>query len=72
MNEDMNQVVKFIVDFHRGQLKRIRDRADGLTVAVLKGKFKVQLKNSLCFALLRKCTRDVQPRNAERDSTTVT
>jgi len=53
MNEDMNQVVKFIVDFHRGQLKRIRDRADGLTVAVLKGKFKVQLKNSLCFALLR-------------------
>jgi hypothetical protein len=53
MNEDMNQVVKFIVDFHRGQSKRIRDRADGLTVAVLKGKFKVQLKNSLCFALLR-------------------
>ena len=53
MNEDMNQVMKFMVDFYRGQLKRARNRADGLTVAVLKGKFKVQLKNSLCFALLR-------------------
>ena len=53
MNADMNEMMKFIVDFHRGQLKRIRNRPDGLTVPVLKGRFKVQLKNSLCFALLR-------------------
>ena len=53
VNDDMNEVMKFIVEFHRGQLKRMGNRADGMTVAVLKGRFKVQLKNSLCFALLR-------------------
>lgn len=51
-NEDMKRLLKFMEDCFK--LNQSRDRrCDGLAPGVLKGRFKVELKNSLCFALVR-------------------
>ena len=52
MNEDMKHVLKFMENCFK--LNQSRDRrSDGLAPAVLKGRFKTELKNTLCFALVR-------------------
>ena len=51
VNEDMNRLLKFMQDCFKQNQSRDR-RSDGLAVNVLKGRFKTELKNTLCFALL--------------------
>ena len=52
INEDMKRLLKFMEDCFK--LNQSRDRRfDGLTPGVLKGHFKVELKNTICFALVR-------------------
>src|SRR6478672_7925887 len=49
-NDDMTKLMKFMENcFKRNQARRF----DGLAAGVLKGRFKVELKNTLCFALVR-------------------
>ena len=53
MNEDMTQLIKSMVAcFKETQFKQPK-RLDGVENAVLKGRFKVELKNTLCIALVR-------------------
>ena len=53
INEDMTQLMKLMVkrfkDYQIEQPKRL----DGLVPGILKGRFKVSLRNSICFALAR-------------------
>ena len=53
INEDMTQLMKLMVkrfkDYQTEQPKRL----DGLAPGILKGRFKVSLRNSICFALAR-------------------
>ena len=52
VNDDMTKLLKFMEDcFKRNQSKA--RRFDGLAAGVLKGRYKVELKNTLCFALVR-------------------
>jgi hypothetical protein len=52
MNDDMEKLIKFVEQsFKANQTKT--PRADGLHLGILRGRFKVQLKNTLCFALVR-------------------
>ena len=51
-NEDMKRLLKFMEDCFKLNQSRER-RCDGLLPGVLKGRFKVELKNTLCFALVR-------------------
>ena len=52
VNEDMKHLLKFMEDCFK--LNQSRDRrCDGLLPGVLKGRFKTELKNTLCFALVR-------------------
>ena len=51
-NEDMKKLLKFMEDCFK--LNQSRERR-GLLPGVLKGRFKVELKNTLCFALVS-CT----------------
>ena len=51
-NEDMKRLLKFMEDCFKLNQSRER-RCDGLFPEVLKGRFKVELKNTLCFALVR-------------------
>ena len=53
MNDDMKTLMKFIVDRFVGTQKGKPARPDGIDPKVIKGRFKAQLKNSICFALLR-------------------
>ncbi len=51
-NEDMKRLLKFMEDCFKLNQSR-EQRCDGLLPGVLKGRFKVELKNTLCFALVR-------------------
>ena len=53
MNPDFLRLNKFIVDRYKDTLKLEGDRLDGQSPKFLLGRFKVQLRNSLCFALLK-------------------
>ena len=53
MNGDMEALMKFIVDRFADTQKGKPARPDGVEPRVIKGRFKAQLKNSICFALLR-------------------
>jgi len=52
MNEDMTRLLKFMEDCFKLNQNKDR-RCDGLLPGVLKGRFKVELKNTICFALVR-------------------
>ena len=53
MNEDMNRVMKFILDRFKQNLHGQPPRLDGLAPKFLRGRFKAVLKNSVCFALVK-------------------
>ena len=53
MNEDMTKLLKLIVTFFKDTQNKLPPRLDGVTVKVLKGQFRVELRNLLCFALVR-------------------
>jgi hypothetical protein len=53
MNKDFTTLNKFIVDRFRDTEKKAHERLDGLSLKYLTGRFKVQMRNSLCFALLK-------------------
>ena len=52
INEDMTKLMKFMV-LLQGKLQQKESRLDGLALKELKGRYKVELKNTLCFALVR-------------------
>ena len=52
MNADMNVLLKEIGKCFKLNQSTVR-RADGLHPGVLRGRFKTQMKNSICFALAR-------------------
>jgi len=52
MNEDMGKLLKEMVQYFKDN-QPTTPRFDGLSVATLKGRFKKELKNSICFALLK-------------------
>ena len=52
VNDDMNKLMKFMENCFKRNRSKAR-RFDGLDAGVLKGRFKVELKNTLCFALVR-------------------
>ena len=52
MNEDMGKLLKEMVQYFKDN-HPTTPRFDGLSVATLKGRFKKELKNSICFALLK-------------------
>ena len=52
LNEDMEKLLKLMVQ-HFKDNQPSTPRFDGLSVATLKGRFKKELKNSVCFALLK-------------------
>ena len=51
-NEDMQKLMKCMVQQFESSLPET-PRLDGLTPGVLKGRFKIELKNSICFALVK-------------------
>ena len=53
MNGDMSKVLKFVVDCFKEVHSKLPKRMDGLSMGTLKGRFKLELKNSICFALIR-------------------
>ena len=53
MNADMRQLMKCIVDRYKDHLAHQPPSSEGLADSVLKGRFKVRLKNSVCFAIVR-------------------
>jgi hypothetical protein len=53
VNKDMTQVLKLTVQRFVDQLKSRPPSYDGISAAVLKGRFKVELKDRICFALAR-------------------
>jgi len=53
MNEDMTKLCKFIVECFKSTESKKPLRLDGLAAGVIKGRFKVQLRNAICFALVR-------------------
>ena len=52
MNADMAKLIKLITQFQKANLSKA-PRADGLGPKDLKGRFKVRMRNTLCFALVR-------------------
>ena len=53
MNADMKQLMKLIVQRFKDNQRHQPPSSDGVAANVLKGRFKVQLKNAVCFALIR-------------------
>ena len=53
LNADFVALNKFIVDRFRATQSELPDRTDGLSVKYLTGRFKVQIRDSLCFALIK-------------------
>jgi hypothetical protein len=53
MNKDMTKLLKAIVAQFEDTQKTQPHRADGLRPGFLRGRFKKELKNSICFALLK-------------------
>ena len=52
VNEDMTKLLKFMENTFKTNQSKAR-RNDGLAPGVLKGRFKVGMRNTLCFALVR-------------------
>ena len=53
LNKDMKQLMKYMVQRFKDYQHLQPPSNDGLPASVLKGRFKIALKNSVCFALLR-------------------
>ena len=53
MNADMKQLMKLIVQRFKDNQRHQPPSSDGIAANVLKGRFKVQLRNAVCFALIR-------------------
>ena len=53
MNADMKQLMKLMVERFRAHQKGQPPSPEGIDANILKGRFKVQLRNSICFALVR-------------------
>jgi hypothetical protein len=53
MNEDMKQLTKNMSERFKDHQAAQPPSSDGIPDKILKGRFKVQLKNSICFALAR-------------------
>ena len=53
MNADMKQLMKLIVQRFKDHQLHQPPASEGVAANVLKGRFKVQLKNAACFALIR-------------------
>ena len=53
MNSDFRELMKFIVDHFKDSQKTAPIRIDGLSPKTLAGRFKVQVHNSIGFALLK-------------------
>jgi hypothetical protein len=53
MNDDMKTLLKFILKRFTDSQKGKPERPDGVEPGVIKGRFKVELRNSICFALLK-------------------
>jgi hypothetical protein len=53
MNQDFGNLIKFVIDQFRDKQKKGPPREDGVSPKVVTGRFKVLLRNSLCFALLK-------------------
>jgi hypothetical protein len=53
MNSDFDALIKFMVERFRDTQKLEPERDDGVDAKVLAGRFKVQIRNSLCFALVK-------------------
>ncbi len=52
VNQDMTKLMKFMNNCFKENFSKT-PRLDGLDLKVLKGRFKVELNNTLCFALVR-------------------
>src|SRR6476661_7803524 len=52
VNDDMKKLMKCMIKQFEDSLPEA-PRLDGLTPNILKGRYKIELKNSLCFALLK-------------------
>ncbi len=52
MNDDMTKLMKFMINCFKENFSKT-PRLDGLDLKALKGRFKAELKNTLCFALVR-------------------
>ena len=52
-NQDFKQLMKYMVERFKDYQRLQPPSNDGLPATVLKGRFKIALKNSVCFALLR-------------------
>src|SRR3954454_6466234 len=50
MNADMKQLMKVMVDRFKDNQKGQPSSIEGIGASVLKGRFKMQLKNAICFA----------------------
>ena len=53
MNKDMLKLQKIFVDQYKEMLGVSPPRTDGVTAGRLQGRFRVQLRNSICFALIK-------------------
>ena len=53
LNDDMKKILKVVVQQFADTQVLAPPRWDGLGAGDLKGRFKVELKNSLCFALIK-------------------
>ena len=53
LNDDMKKLMKFILDRFVCTQKGKPPRHDGMDPRIIKGRFKAQIKNSICFALLK-------------------
>jgi len=53
MNKDMSELLTALVTSFADKLKEQSSRADGLPAGLLRSRFKQELRNSVCFALLK-------------------
>ena len=53
MNQDMNKLLKHMTERFKDYQQTLPPSNDGVLAKVLKGRFKAELKNSICFALVR-------------------
>jgi hypothetical protein len=53
LNEDMKQLMKLILQRFKDNQQGMPPTSEGLPPSILRGRFKVELKNSICFALVR-------------------
>lgn len=53
LNEDMKQLMKVMVNRFKDTQEDEPEREDGLELSQVKGRYKVYLKNTICFALVK-------------------